>query len=249
MSVRGSPSTLPRSPGSQTGPKMLRCACIVQVNGAPALQVDLASNDPAAEAARRLAKQKAEDEQRKQNALPAWHLASTVSGEQTALGRKQQRNQFYNGFDVEDRKDDDDGDDDDYYAQYASLQTAEAAAASSSKPSQAPSVTRKSLKTSSLFRSFRPIAVRSGNGHGLRPLAMPRTNEPRGHRQSRMDGLMVLPPWPERTAPKATAMTTTAWTILRLWCNSSSLRRNPLCCFRSSPIVDCADALSFLPQR
>lgn len=122
------------------------------VNGAPALQVDLASNDPAAEAARRLAKQKAEDEQRKQNALPAWHLASTVSGEQTALGRKQQRNQFYNGFDVEDRKDDDDGDDDDYYAQYASLQTAEAAAASSSKPSQAPSVDEEE------FEDFEPVS-------------------------------------------------------------------------------------------
>ncbi|EST06888.1 TFIIEalpha/SarR/Rpc3 HTH domain protein [Kalmanozyma brasiliensis GHG001] len=121
------------------------------VNGAPALQVDLASNDPAAEAARRLAKQKAEDEQRKQNALPAWHLASTVSGEQTALGRKQQRNQSSNGFDVEDRKDDDDGDDDDYYAQYASLQTAEAAAASSSKPSQAPSVDEEE------FEDFEPV--------------------------------------------------------------------------------------------
>ncbi|SPO28743.1 related to TFA1 - TFIIE subunit (transcription initiation factor), 66 kD [Ustilago trichophora] len=108
------------------------------VNGAPTLQVDLASNDPAAEAARRLAKQKAEDEQRKQNALPAWHLASTVSGEQTALGRKQQRLESSNGFDVEEGKDDDDGDDDDYYAQYASLQTAEAAA--SSKPNQAPIV-------------------------------------------------------------------------------------------------------------
>ncbi|KAJ1033831.1 hypothetical protein NDA16_000041 [Ustilago loliicola] len=105
------------------------------VNGAPALQVDLASNDPAAEAARRLAKQKAEDEQRKQNALPAWHLASTVSGEQTALGRKQQRLQTSNGFDVEEGKDDEDGEDDDYYAQYASLQTAEAAA--SSRPSDA----------------------------------------------------------------------------------------------------------------
>lgn len=95
-------------------------------NGAPSLQVDLASNDPAAEAARKLAKQKAEDEQRKQNALPAWHLASTVSGEQTALGRKQQRLHSSNGLEVEEGKEDEDGDDDDYYAQYASL-TAEAA--------------------------------------------------------------------------------------------------------------------------
>lgn len=112
------------------------------LNGAPALQVDLASNDPAAEAARRLAKQKAEDEQRKQNALPAWHLASTVSGEQTALGRKQQRLNSSNGYVVDEGKEDEDADDDDYYAQYASLQTAEAAAAadSSTKPGQAPSV-------------------------------------------------------------------------------------------------------------
>lgn len=119
------------------------------VNGAPALQVDLASNDPAAEAARRLAKQKAEDEQRKQNALPAWHLASTVSGEQTALGRKQQRLQTSNGFDVEEGKEDEDGDDDDYYAQYASLQTAEAAA--SSKPSEGPAVEEEE------FDDFEPV--------------------------------------------------------------------------------------------
>lgn len=124
------------------------------VNGAPALHVDLASNDPAAEAARRLAKQKAEDEQRKQNALPAWHLASTVSGEQTALGRKQQRLHSSNGYDVDESKEDDDADDDDYYAQYASLQTAEAAAAaadSSSKPSQAPSVDEEE------FEDFEPV--------------------------------------------------------------------------------------------
>lgn len=95
------------------------------VNGVPALQVDLASNDPAAEAARRLAKQRAEDEQRKQNALPAWHLASTVSGEQTSLGRRQERLQTSSGTYVEDKKEDDEADDDDYYAQYASLQNAE----------------------------------------------------------------------------------------------------------------------------
>lgn len=125
------------------------------VNGAPALQVDLASNDPAAEAARRLAKQKAEDEQRKQNALPAWHLASTVSGEQTALGRKQQRLSSSNGFDLDEGRQDDDADDDDYYAQYASLQTAEAAAAaaadSSSKPNQAPLVDEEE------FDDFEPV--------------------------------------------------------------------------------------------
>jgi len=120
------------------------------VNGAPALQVDLASNDPAAEAARRLAKQRAEDEQRKQNALPAWHLASTVSGEQTALGRKQQHLHSSNGFDVEEGKDDDDGDDDDYYTQYASLQTAEAAA-SSAKPSDGPTVEEEE------FDDFEPV--------------------------------------------------------------------------------------------
>ncbi len=74
------------------------------VSAAPTLQVDLASNDPAAEAARRLAKQKAEDEQRKQNALPAWHLASTVSGEQTALGRKQERLHSSSGIDVHDAR-------------------------------------------------------------------------------------------------------------------------------------------------
>lgn len=125
------------------------------VNGAPALQVDLASNDPAAEAARRLAKQKAEDEQRKQNALPAWHLASTVSGEQTALGRKQQRLSSSNAFDLDEGRQDDDADDDDYYAQYASLQTAEAAAAaaadSSSKPNQAPLVDEEE------FDDFEPV--------------------------------------------------------------------------------------------
>lgn len=119
------------------------------INGAPALQVDLASDDPAAEAARRLAKQKAEEEQRKQNALPAWHLASTVSGEQTALGRKQQRLQTSNTFDLEEGKDDQDGDEDDYYAQYASLQTAEAAA--SSKPSDVPEVEEEE------FDDFEPV--------------------------------------------------------------------------------------------
>ncbi|CCF50467.1 hypothetical protein NDA11_002082 [Ustilago hordei] len=119
------------------------------MNGAPALQVDLASDDPAAEAARRLAKQKAEEEQRKQNALPAWHLASTVSGEQTALGRKQQRLQTSNTFDLEEGKHDQDGDEDDYYAQYASLQTAEAAA--SSKPSDVPEVEEEE------FDDFEPV--------------------------------------------------------------------------------------------
>ncbi|SNX85321.1 related to TFA1 - TFIIE subunit (transcription initiation factor), 66 kD [Melanopsichium pennsylvanicum] len=106
----------------------------VAVNGAPALQVDLASNDPAAQAARRAAKQKAEHEQRKQNALPAWHLASTVSGEQTALGRKQQNLHSNNAFEVEEGKEDQDGGDDDYYAQYASLQNAEAEARASQAP-------------------------------------------------------------------------------------------------------------------
>ncbi len=130
------------------------------VNGAPALQVDLAANDPAAQAARAAAKQKAEDEQRKQNALPAWHLASTVSGEQTALGRKQQRLQSSNGFDIEEGKDDEDGDDDDYYAQYASLQTAEAAA--SSKPSDAVDVEEEE------FEDFEPVPQPASDSNAQR---------------------------------------------------------------------------------
>lgn len=110
---------------SQSDDQGLATASSTLVNGVPALQVDLSSNDPAAEAARRLAKQKSEDEQRKQNALPAWHLASTVSGEQTSLGRRQERLHTSSGTYVEDKKEDDDADDDDYYAQYASLQSAE----------------------------------------------------------------------------------------------------------------------------
>ena len=101
----------------------------ISLNGvAPGLQVDLTSNDPAAEAARLRAKQKAEEEQRKQNALPSWHLASTVSGEQTSLGKKQERLENQKGFDFEEKKNEDEGDDADYYAQYASLQDAEKAA-------------------------------------------------------------------------------------------------------------------------
>ncbi|KAN0065867.1 hypothetical protein ACQY0O_000998 [Thecaphora frezii] len=92
---------------------------------ASGLQVDLASNDPAAEAARRAAKLKAEEEQRKQNALPAWHLASTVSGEQTSLGRKQSRLQGQVGVHIEETKKQEDEEEDDYFAQYASLQNAE----------------------------------------------------------------------------------------------------------------------------
>ncbi|PWY99641.1 hypothetical protein BCV70DRAFT_110471 [Testicularia cyperi] len=99
------------------------------INGQPTLQVDLSYNDPAAEAARKAAKQKAEEEQRKQNALPAWHLASTVSGEQTSLGRKQERMRTTTASGYDDEKnDDEDADDDDYYAQYAAAEAATGAA-------------------------------------------------------------------------------------------------------------------------
>ncbi|PWN52583.1 hypothetical protein IE53DRAFT_384952 [Violaceomyces palustris] len=86
------------------------------------LQVDLSYNDPASEAARLKAKQIADEEQRKQNALPAWHLASTVSGEQTALGKKQATNAIVGGNINEESTVQEDAEDADYYSQYAALQ-------------------------------------------------------------------------------------------------------------------------------
>ncbi|KDN42502.1 hypothetical protein K437DRAFT_269376 [Tilletiaria anomala UBC 951] len=56
------------------------------------LSVDVSAVlDPASEAARLKAAEEAARQKRAQNALPEWHLESTVSGEATALGLKEQR--------------------------------------------------------------------------------------------------------------------------------------------------------------
>lgn len=53
----------------------------------PQVTVELSGADPANDLVRQQQRAKEEEEQRAQNMLPAWHLASTVSGEQTGLGK------------------------------------------------------------------------------------------------------------------------------------------------------------------
>lgn len=54
---------------------------------APQVTVELSGADPHAELVRQQQRAREEEQQRAQNTLPAWHLASTVSGEQTGLGK------------------------------------------------------------------------------------------------------------------------------------------------------------------
>lgn len=51
--------------------------------------MDLTSSDPAVEAARRARERAEAEEKRRQNALPEWLQRSTVSGEHTGVGGKQ----------------------------------------------------------------------------------------------------------------------------------------------------------------
>lgn len=53
----------------------------------PQVTVELSGTDPANELVRQQQRAREEEAQRAQNTLPAWHLASTVSGEQTGLGK------------------------------------------------------------------------------------------------------------------------------------------------------------------
>ncbi|CAD6884259.1 unnamed protein product [Tilletia controversa] len=98
------------------------------------VSVRLVGNDPAEEAAVRKAKEQEAANYREQNQLPEWHLMSTVSGEATSLGMKEDARrakdaQFGGGVDGDRKgKGRADGDgvgedgEDDYYAQYAQLQ-------------------------------------------------------------------------------------------------------------------------------
>ncbi|WFD30824.1 hypothetical protein MSPP1_001848 [Malassezia sp. CBS 17886] len=54
---------------------------------APAVRVELAGGDPTLELEKQQQRAREEESQRAQNTLPAWHLASTISGERTGLGR------------------------------------------------------------------------------------------------------------------------------------------------------------------
>lgn len=53
----------------------------------PKVHVELAGTDPEADEHRAREKASEEEKQRAQNTLPAWHLASTISGHTTGLGR------------------------------------------------------------------------------------------------------------------------------------------------------------------
>ncbi|PKI84355.1 hypothetical protein MVES1_001716 [Malassezia vespertilionis] len=52
----------------------------------PSVRVEMSGSDPTAELEKQQERVREEDKQRAQNMLPAWHLASTVSGERTGLG-------------------------------------------------------------------------------------------------------------------------------------------------------------------
>lgn len=54
---------------------------------APQVTIELSGADPGADFAKQQRRAREEEQQRQQNTLPAWHLASTVSGEQTGLGK------------------------------------------------------------------------------------------------------------------------------------------------------------------
>lgn len=54
---------------------------------APTVRVELANTDPITELKQQQQRAQEEEEQRAQNTIPTWHLASTVSGEHTGLGR------------------------------------------------------------------------------------------------------------------------------------------------------------------
>ncbi|KAK0547606.1 hypothetical protein OC846_004800 [Tilletia horrida] len=97
------------------------------------ISVRLVGNDPAEEAAAQRARELQARKEREQNQLPEWHLASTISGEQTSLGLKEGARrakdaaeaggQGHGGANGKGKgKGGEDGDEDDYYAQYAQLQ-------------------------------------------------------------------------------------------------------------------------------
>ncbi|KAE8226852.1 hypothetical protein CF319_g622 [Tilletia indica] len=97
------------------------------------VSVRLVGNDPAEEAAARIKKEQEAAKFREQNQLPEWHLMSTVSGEATSLGMKEDarkaRDAQFGGLDGDKKgKGRADGDglgedgEEDYYAEYAKLQ-------------------------------------------------------------------------------------------------------------------------------
>ncbi|WFC99284.1 hypothetical protein MYAM1_002028 [Malassezia yamatoensis] len=95
---------------------------------APQVMVELSGTDPANELANEQRRAKEEEEQRAQNTLPAWHLASTVSGERTGLGRVDAERRAAEANDAESivAPDLDDVDVDvDYYTNYAAQQNSQ----------------------------------------------------------------------------------------------------------------------------
>lgn len=54
------------------------------------VRIEMLSNDPKALEERRKKKEEEKEKMRKQNVLASWHTESTVSGELTALGRKEE---------------------------------------------------------------------------------------------------------------------------------------------------------------
>ncbi|KAK0527988.1 hypothetical protein OC842_004688 [Tilletia horrida] len=97
------------------------------------VSVRLVGSDPAEEAAARKAREEQAARLREQNQLPEWHLMSTISGEATSLGLKEDARRakdasFHTGAagaKGKGRADGEEGEEegeDDYYAQYAQLQ-------------------------------------------------------------------------------------------------------------------------------
>lgn len=68
-------------------------------SGSSGVRIEMSSNDPKALAEKKRKEEEEKEKMRKQNVLASWHTESTVSGELTALGRKEEerRNKLERG--------------------------------------------------------------------------------------------------------------------------------------------------------